>query len=157
MTVPERRVDAPPRPAASVQPPSPQPSSPPVPSGTNPHKGRQGLTRIFHATRNSLSGLRIAYREESAFRQEVWMAATLLPCTYWLAGSWLEATVLVGSLVLVLIVELLNSAIEATVDRISFELHDLSGRAKDLASAAVMLSLALCATLWLSALVRKLM
>ena len=104
-----------------------------------------------------MSGLRVAYREESAFRQEVWLCAALLPCTVWLADTWLEGAVLVGSLFLVLIVELLNSGIEATVDRISFELHDLSGRAKDLASAAVMLSLALCAMLWLSALIRKLL
>ena len=86
----------------------------------------------------------------------VW-AVVLLPCTFWLATTWLEAAVLVASLFLVLIVELLNSGIEATVDRISYEMHDLSGRAKDLASAAVMLSLLLCATLWLSALIRKLL
>lgn len=140
----------------------PLPAAPvtPNPGGgatTNPHKGRQGLTRVWYATRNSLAGLKVAYRQESAFRQEVWLAAVMLPCAFWLADTWLEAVVLIGSVVLVLIVELLNSGIEATVDRISFEMHELSGRAKDLASAAVMLSLLLCSAVWLSALIRKLL
>lgn len=118
----------------------------------NPHKGRTGLERIVRATGYSLSGLLCAYRGESAFRQEFWLAAVMLPMAFWLGRSWLEVTALAGSVVLVLIVELLNSGIEATVDRIGFELHDLSKKAKDFASAAVLLSLLLCAGIWTTAL-----
>lgn len=119
---------------------------------TNPHKGRTGLDRVLRATGYSVAGLRAAYRGESAFRQEFWLAAGLLPLAFWLGHGWVEVALLGGSAVLVLIVELLNSAIEAAIDRISFELHDLSKRAKDIGSAAVFLSLLLCAAIWLAAL-----
>lgn len=119
---------------------------------TNPHKGRTGIERIVRATGYSAAGIQAAYRGESAFRQEFWLAAFMLPAAFWLGRGWVEVSLLAGSVILVLIVELLNSAIEAAVDRISFELHDLSKRAKDLASAAVMLSLLLCAAIWLAAL-----
>jgi len=119
---------------------------------TNPHKGRTGLDRLVHAAINSKSGLVDAYRNESAFRQETWLAVALLPLSVWLGRGWVEVGLLAGSVLLVMIVELLNSGIEATVDRVSFELHDLSKRAKDLASAAVMMSLLLCAGIWLAAL-----
>ncbi|HWH74622.1 MAG TPA: diacylglycerol kinase [Methylibium sp.] len=119
---------------------------------SNAYKGRTGLDRIVRATGYSLEGLRLAYRGESAFRQEVWAAAVLLPAALWLGRSWVEVALLAGSVLLVLIVELLNSGIEAAIDRVSYELHDLSKRAKDLASAAVMLSLLLCATVWAAAL-----
>lgn len=119
---------------------------------TNPYKGRTGLNRVLRATRHSLDGLRIAYRGEAAFRQEVWLAAVLLPLALWLGRTWVETALLLGSVLLVLIVELLNSGIEAAIDRVSLELHDLSKRAKDLASAAVFLSLVLCAVVWLMAL-----
>ena len=119
---------------------------------SNAYKGRTGLDRIVRATGYSLEGLRLAYRGESAFRQEVWAAAVLLPGALWLGRSWVEVALLAGSVLLVLIVELLNSGIEAAIDRVSYELHDLSKRAKDLASAAVMLSLLLCATVWAAAL-----
>lgn len=119
---------------------------------SNPHKGRTGLDRIVHAAGYSMDGLRIAYRGESAFRQEVWAAALLLPLAFWLGRSWVEVALLAGSVLLVLIVELLNSGIEAAIDRVSYELHDLSKRAKDLASAAVLLSLLLCAGIWSAAL-----
>ena len=119
---------------------------------SNPHKGRTGLDRIVHATGYSLQGLRAAYREESAFRQELWLVVVLLPAAFWLGTGWVEVALLVGSLLLVLIVELLNSGIEAVVDRVSYELHDLSKRAKDFGSAAVMISLLWCAGLWLAAL-----
>lgn len=119
---------------------------------SNPHKGRTGLDRIVHAAGYSMDGLRIAYRGESAFRQEVWAAVLLLPLAFWLGRSWVEVALLAGSVLLVLIVELLNSGIEAAIDRVSYELHDLSKRAKDLASAAVLLSLLLCAGIWSAAL-----
>ena len=116
----------------------------------NPHKGRTGLDRIVHAARYSVEGLRAAYRGESAFRQEFWLAVVALPLSFWLGRSWVEVALLAGSVLLVLIVELLNSAIEATVDRVSFELHDLSKRAKDFGSAAVMLALVLCGGTWIA-------
>ena len=119
---------------------------------TNPHKGRTGFDRVLRATGYSVAGLRAAYRGESAFRQEFWLAAGLLPLAFWLGRGWVEVALLGGSAMLVLIVELLNSAIEAAIDRISFELHDLSKRAKDIGSAAVFLSLLLCAAIWLAAL-----
>lgn len=119
---------------------------------TNPHKGRTGIERIVRATGYSAAGIRAAYRGESAFRQEFWLAAIMLPAAFWLGRNWIEVALLAGSVILVLIVELLNSAIEAAIDRISFELHDLSKRAKDIASAAVMLSLLLCTAIWLAAL-----
>ena len=119
---------------------------------TNPHKGRTGLDRIVRATGYSLRGLVAAYTEESAFRQECWLAAVLLPASFWVGRTWVETALLGGSVMLLLIVELLNSGIEATVDRVSFELHPLSKRAKDIASAAVFLSVSLCAAIWLAAL-----
>lgn len=118
---------------------------------TNPHKGRTGASRVLHATRNSAAGLRAAYRNESAFRQEFWLAVPMIPASFWLGSNWVEVALLAGSVLIVLIVELLNSGIEAAIDRISFEHHELSGRAKDYASAAVMLSLVLCAAVWLAA------
>jgi diacylglycerol kinase (ATP) len=117
----------------------------------NPHKGRTGISRIVHAAGYSAAGLRAAYRSESAFRQEFWLAVVLLPGAFWLGRNWSEVALLAGSVLIVLIVELLNSAVEATVDRISFELHDLSKTAKDFGSAAVMLSLVLCAGVWIGA------
>lgn len=115
----------------------------------NEHKGRTGINRIVQATRNSVNGLHAAYTGESAFRQETWLAVVLLPAALWLGRSAVEVALLVTTVLLVLIVELLNSAIEAVVDRVSFEWHDLSKRAKDIASAAVFLSLLLCAGVWL--------
>ena len=119
---------------------------------SNPHKGRTGIDRVIRATGYSLSGLTTAYRGESAFRQEFWLAVVLVPAAFWLGRNWVEVALLAGSVLIVLIVELLNSGIEAAIDRVSFEIHDLSKRAKDLASAAVFLSLLLCAGIWLGAL-----
>ncbi len=119
---------------------------------SNPHKGRTGLDRVIRATGYSMAGLSAAYRGESAFRQEFWLALLMFPLAFWIGRGWVEIALLAGSLMLVLIVELLNSGIEAAIDRVSFELHDLSKRAKDLASAAVFLSLLLCAGIWLAAL-----
>ena len=118
----------------------------------NPHKGRTGLERIRRATGYSLAGLRAAYTGESAFRQEFWLAAALLPAAFFVGQTWVEVALLAGSVIGVLIVELLNSGIEAAIDRVSFELHPLSKRAKDLASAAVMLSLLFTACVWAAAL-----
>ncbi len=119
---------------------------------TNPHKGRTGLDRIVRAAGYSVDGLATAYRGESAFRQEFWLCVVLVPAAFWLGHGWVEVALLAGSVLLVLIVELLNSGIEAAIDRISFDMHELSKRAKDLGSAAVMLSLLLCAGIWLAAL-----
>ena len=118
---------------------------------SNPYKGRTGFDRVIRATGYSIAGLRTAYVGESAFRQEVRLSALLLPLACVVGRNWMEVAVLVATVVLVLIVELLNSGIEAAVDRVSFELHDLSKRAKDIASAAVFLSLLLCAGVWLAA------
>ena len=115
---------------------------------SNPFKGRKGLDRLIRATGYSISGLKAAYLGESAFRQETWLAAVLVPAAFFVGRSWLEIAILVASVLLVMIVELLNSAIESAIDRISFELHDLSKRAKDIASAAVLLSLVLLLVTW---------
>ena len=123
---------------------------------SNPHKGRTGIDRILHAAGYSLAGLRAAYSGESAFRQEAWLAIIATPLAFWLGQDWVQIALLLGALMLVLIVELLNSAIEAVVDRVSFELHDLSKRAKDIASAAVLLSLLLCGGVWAAALWQRL-
>lgn len=124
---------------------------------SNPHKGRTGIDRILRATGYSLAGLRAAYTGESAFRQEVWLLVAATPAAFWLGRNWVEVALLLGSLLLLLIVELLNSGIEAAIDRISFELHELSKRAKDIASAAVFLALLLCGGIWGAALWQRLM
>lgn len=120
----------------------------------HPHKGRTGIDRVLRATRNSCVGLATAWREEAAFRQEALLALLLAPWAPWLSRSPAECALLWASLVLVLIVELLNSGIEAAVDRVSLDVHDLAAKAKDVASAAVMLSLLLAAGLWLGAAAR---
>lgn len=119
---------------------------------SNEFKGRTGIDRIAHAAVNSWSGLRLAYAGESAFRQEIWLAVPMLPAAFWLGRDWVQVALLAGSVLLVLIVELLNSGIEAVVDRVSYEWHELSKRAKDFGSAAVLLSLILCAGIWAAAL-----
>jgi diacylglycerol kinase (ATP) len=110
--------------------------------------GNTGLKRIWNATLYSLAGLRAAWQGESAFRQETLLSVVLVPTAFWLGTTVVERSLLIGSCLLVMIVELLNSAIEAVVDRIGSERHDLSGRAKDLGSAAVFLSLALVLIVW---------
>ena len=120
----------------------------------HPHKQRTGLNRLWHATGYSLAGLRAGWREK-AFRQEVLLAAVLLPLACWLGRGWVETALLTASVVLVLITELLNSGIEAAIDRIGPELHDLSKRAKDMGSAAVLLSLLLCGAVWAAALFQR--
>lgn len=115
---------------------------------SNPHKGRSGIDRIVHAFGYSMAGLAAAFRGESAFRQEVVLGIILVPLALWLANDSLQLVLMIGTLLIVLIVELLNSAIEATVDRISFEHHLLSKRAKDMGSAAVLLALLLVGLVW---------
>ena len=123
-------------------------------SECNPHKGNRGITRAWQACKNSWSGLVFAVREESAFRQELTLTACLIPLALLLPFAASERLMLIGSVVLVLIVELLNSSIEAATDRISFEHHGLSKRAKDYGSAAVMLSLLICAMVWVTLIFR---
>ena len=119
-------------------------------SALNPHKGNRGLTRAWHAAKNSWSGMLFAVREESAFRQELALTACLVPLALLLPFGAVERLRLIGSVVLSLIVELLNSSIEAAIDRISFEHHGLSKRAKDYGSAAVTLALLICAMVWIT-------
>lgn len=114
----------------------------------SPYKSLGGPGRIWNALRYSMRGLVHAVRVESAFRQELIAAAILVPLALALALPALETVALIGSVVLVLIVELVNSSIEAAIDRISFDHHRLSGRAKDLGSAAVFLALLWCALTW---------
>ena len=118
----------------------------------NPHKGRTGLDRIVRATGYSWQGLQSAVSSESAFRQELAAAVVLVPIAFWLGRTWVEVALLAGSVLLVMIVELLNSAVEAVVDRVSYERHELSKRAKDFGSAAVALALLLCGGIWIAAL-----
>lgn len=115
----------------------------------SPFKGETGLRRIVSATRNSVAGLQAAIRHEDAFRQELLLAAILVPLALVLGRTGVERALLAGSVLLVLIVELLNSAVEATVDRISFENHRLAKRAKDIGSAAVLLALGAAGAVWL--------
>ncbi|WP_454722447.1 diacylglycerol kinase [Delftia acidovorans] len=133
-------------PAAS---PDPTDSAP-----VNPQKSRTGLTRVWHAAGYSLAGLRAGWNEK-AFRQEALAAIVLIPAAFWLGSSWIEVALLAGTVLLVLIVELLNSGIEAVVDRIGPEWHVLSKQAKDMGSAAVMLALLLCAGVWLAVLYQR--
>jgi diacylglycerol kinase (ATP) len=119
---------------------------------THPLKGRTGLTRIVRAVGYSLAGLRSAYQHENAFRQEIWVACLLIPAAFWLGQDWVQVSLLAGSAGMVLVVELLNSGIESAIDRISYDTHELSKRAKDIASAAVFISLLICGGIWSAAL-----
>jgi diacylglycerol kinase (ATP) len=114
----------------------------------SPFKGKTGIIRIVHAFFNSLAGLRDAWRHESAFRQEVLLAVVLIPIACVVPMAPPERALLIGSVLLVMIVELLNSSVEAAIDRISFDHHSLSKRAKDIGSAAVFVSLLLLALVW---------
>jgi len=115
----------------------------------SPHKGKTGLRRIWNALFYSFDGLKAAYRHEDAFRQEVWLALVLIPLAFFLPVSGIGKALMMASVLMVLIVELLNSAVEATVDRVSLEHHRLAKRAKDIGSAAVLFSLINVAVVWL--------
>jgi diacylglycerol kinase (ATP) len=119
----------------------------------NEQKGRTGFSRMWHAAGYSMAGLRAAW-QEAAFRLEACLAFVMLPLSFFIAGGWVEVALLAGSVLLVLIVELLNTAIEAAIDRIGLERHPLSKRAKDMGSAAVLLAVLLAGGIWLTALVR---
>ncbi len=115
----------------------------------SPYKGKTGLVRLFNAFGYSLEGFRAAYKHEDAFRQEVLLAIILIPLALWLPVTSIGKALMVGSVLLVIIVELVNSAIEATVDRISLDNHDLAKRAKDIGSSAVLVSLVNVIVVWL--------
>jgi diacylglycerol kinase (ATP) len=121
-------------------------STPDLPE--SPHKGQRGLQRLFNALFYSLSGLQIAFQHESAFRQEVALAAVLVPIACLVQVTAVERVLLLGSVLFVFVVELLNSSVEAAIDRISFDTHRLSKRAKDLGSAAVLIALIMLAITW---------
>ena len=112
------------------------------------NQNAKGWRRLVNAWHFSQAGFRAAYQHEEAFRQEVWALLALLPLGLWLGESPVERALLVGSLLLVPIVELLNSAIETNVDRVGLERHELSGRAKDIASAAVFLVIVFATSVW---------
>ena len=116
--------------------------------GRNAHKGKTGLRRVWNALFYSFDGFRAAFKHEDAFRQETILAVILVPAAFFLTDQNLMQAMMIGSVILVLIVELLNSAIEATVDRISLENHQLAKRAKDIGSAAVLLSIVNVLVIW---------
>ena len=131
-----------------------QSSDPSHRAPANPQKARSGLNRIWHATGYSIAGLRAGWNEK-AFRQEALAAVVLVPLSFWLGHGWVEVALLAGSVVIVMIVELLNTGIETAIDRIGLEWHDLSKRAKDMGSAAVLLSLLLCIGIWSAAILQR--
>ncbi|ASU21882.1 diacylglycerol kinase [Vibrio qinghaiensis] len=110
--------------------------------------GRTGMSRLFYATGYSIKGLQAAWKNEAAFRQEIITSAILISVTFTLPINKLEQLIMIGSLVLIVIVELINSAIEAVVDRVGSEWHELSGRAKDIGSAAVLIALLFAVFTW---------
>lgn len=114
----------------------------------NPHQGNRGLARAWHAAKISWCGLVYAFQQESAFRQELTLFVLLAPIAAVLPITLFEKALLVSSLMMVLVIELLNSSVEAAIDRISFDHHDLSKRTKDLGSAAVVLALLVAALVW---------
>ncbi|MCG2593290.1 diacylglycerol kinase [Ramlibacter sp. XY19] len=120
----------------------------------NPQKLRSGLSRVWHAAGYSLAGLRAGW-DETAFRQEALAAIVLVPAAFWLGRSWVEVALLAGSVLMLMAIELLNTAVEAAIDRIGLERHPLSKRAKDMGSAAVLLALLVCGGIWIAALVQR--
>jgi len=118
------------------------------PANESPFKGKTGLRRVWNALSYSMAGLKAAYLCEDAFRQEVWLAVLLIPAAVLLPVPWLGRGLMIASVLMVLIVELLNSAIEAVGDRVSLENHRLAKRAKDIGSAAVLVSLLMVVAVW---------
>lgn len=113
-----------------------------------PPENHTGLTRIYNAFFFSMHGFRACFRTEEAFRQEVYLALIMIPLGFWLGPTMAEKLLLVGVVLLVLLVELLNTAVERAIDRISFEKHDLSKEAKDMGSAAVLIALSYAGMTW---------
>ena len=114
----------------------------------SPYKGKTGIKRLLNAFKYSCAGLQEAYRNEDAFRQEVLLATILLPLAFWLEQTMNGRALMIATVLLLIIVELLNSAIEAAVDRISLDDHNLAKRAKDIGSAAVLISLINVVVVW---------
>lgn len=129
----------------------PTPTTEPV----NIQKQRRGFSRIWHAGRYSVQGLVVAIQESAAFRQETLLAVLLVPASFWLGQTWVETALLAAVVVLVLVAELLNTGIEAAIDRIGPEWHALSKMAKDVGSGAVLLCLLLCGGVWAAALYQR--
>lgn len=123
-------------------------NTPPTGHQESPFKGKTGLRRLINAFGYSMDGFKAAYQHEDAFRQEVWLSLVLIPVAFYLEAEALHRILMVGSVLLVMIVELLNSAVEAVVDRVSIERHALAKRAKDIGSAAVLLALINLAVVW---------
>lgn len=119
-----------------------------APTGESPHKGKTGLKRLWNALFYTFDGLRAAFRHEDAFRQEIFLAAVLIPAALFTPASGTGKALMIAVVLLVLIVELLNSAVEAAVDRISLENHALAKRAKDIGSAAVFIALINVPLVW---------
>ena len=117
-------------------------------SSAQEFKGKKGLVRLWNATGYSRDGILAAWRHEAAFREEILLAAITIPLAFYLGKTGVERALLVGSIILILIVEILNSAVEAVVDKASPEKHDLAKRAKDMGSAAVLFSLINAAVIW---------
>ena len=116
----------------------------------NAQKQRTGLNRVWHAMGYSIQGLRAAWFEK-AFRQEAIASVFLIPCAFWLGKTWIETSLLISTVLLVMVVELLNTGIESAIDRIGPEWHALAKRAKDMSSAAVLLTLLVCVGVWSAA------
>jgi diacylglycerol kinase (ATP) len=121
----------------------------------NLQKQRRGLNRVIHAFGYSMQGLK-AGMHEPAFKQEAYLAFVLIPLSFFVGNNWVEISILSGSVVFVMTVELLNTGLESAIDRVGPQWHDLSKRCKDLGSAAVLLSILLCMAIWLAALFAKL-
>ena len=124
------------------------------PDPVNPQKSRTGLSRFLHAGGYSLAGLKAGWHE-TAFRQEAICAVVMLPAAFWLGQSWEQTALLAGTVILVLIVELLNTGIEAAIDRVGLDWHEFSKKAKDMGSAAVLLSLCLSGAVWAAAIYHR--
>ena len=131
-----------------------QPNNPDSNAVVNPQKARTGINRIIHAGGYSIEGMKAGWGE-TAFRQEATAAIFLVPLAFWLGETWVETALLAGTVLIVMIVELLNTGIETAIDRIGPEWHALSKRAKDMGSAAVLLSLLLCGSVWVAALLQR--
>ena len=114
--------------------------------------GATGITRVINAAGYSWLGFKAAYKNEAAFRQELWLCILLMPAALYFGETLLDKAILISSLLFILIVELLNSAIEAVVDRIGDEIHELSGRAKDMGSTAVFLAISMAVVIWVGVL-----
>ena len=114
-----------------------------------------GLRRLINATRYSAQGLRSAFRHEAAFRQETWVLLVGIPSAFWVGSDLWQTAVLISGLMLIMVVEMINSALESLVDRVGTDFHELSGRTKDMGSAAVLLSILVAVVLWGTALWQK--